>query len=576
MKYLFFPCVTGVRCQSKSRYVTVAVDERGAKRLKSGKLKNKVIFWNIPLLRGICYFFCGAIALLKGCYDCLNLSGSKLEGKVTEKVGQKLNVRGEGIALTFVLLFSLALSLILFGFLPAKLSFLFIGMSMNFFLRNFIIAVTKIVIFFLILLIFRYLPAMQDLYKFNGATNQVALREDRMKKLDDKDYYCPLNILNVIVFALILSIFVITLVGISIAPYWNFLINLGIFLVCIAVSFEICYIFQKSYATRMVCLLTNFFVCVKPSITHDEVARVALAEIKSTNSEEDMKQDKSVLRSTLIAEMETELQKADRYDKADIDWIIATVLGCSREEAKLVRSFDNKTYREIKKATTARAQGKPLSAIFGFAEFYGLRFMVNKKVLAPRPETEILVEEVIKEIGDKKNLRVLDVGTGSGAIAVSIAKNSKAKVTALDISKSALEIAKTNAKKNNVKVEFILSNLFDSLKRRARFDIIVSNPPYIRTLDIQGLDDEVKNYDPKIALDGGEDGLNFYRLIAERAPNYLTKGGQLFLEIGMGQFKNVQNILESAGFSDITFKKDYSNIVRVVRAVYGKRRRNIK
>ena len=116
--------------------------------------------------------------------------------------------------------------------------------------------------------------------------------------------------------------------------------------------------------------------------------------------------------------------------------------------------------------------------------------------------------------------------------------------------------------------------MFNGLKKRAKFDIIVSNPPYIRSLDIEGLDEEVKNHDPRLALDGGEDGLDFYRKIAEQAPLHLKKGGLLFLEIGKGQYSAVEKILIENGFTNISYRKDYSKIIRVVIAVYDKRRRN--
>lgn len=574
MKYLFFPGITGVRCQNKTRYAVSAVDSRGAKRLKTGKLKNKVVFWNIPIIRGITYFFCGIVATIKTGVDALALSGASIEKGVSDKVAEKLNVKIEVVAMTFLLVISLAISLFLFGFIPAKLSFLFIGMSMNFVLRNFIIALTKVAIFFIILLIFRFLPPMQDLYKFNGATNQVLLRDGEIKNVTKKDYYAPFNILNVVVFALILAIFVITFSGISVAPYWKILINLAIFLFCCGLSFEFCMFFQKNYALRMIAMFTNFFVCAKPSITHDEVARVAYSEIKSIGQEDEMTNKSQIAKSTVLAEMQTELEKVGKYDKADVEWIIATILNCSREEAKLVNSFDQKTYKEIMRATTARASGKPLSAIFGFVEFYGLKFNINKKVLSPRMETEILVEEVLKEIGDKKKLNVLDLCTGSGAIAIVIAKKSKCLVSATDVSKMALDVAKENAKNNNVKINFLQSDMFENLKKRAKFDIIVSNPPYIRTLDIEGLDEEVKNYDPKLALDGGVDGLKFYRVIAQNAPLHLKKSGKLFLEIGKGQYSAVEKILIENGFTNISYRKDYSKIIRVVIAEYDKRRRN--
>ena len=158
----------------------------------------------------------------------------------------------------------------------------------------------------------------------------------------------------------------------------------------------------------------------------------------------------------------------------------------------------------------------------------------------------------------------MDLGTGSGAIAVSIAKNSDADVTAVDISKSALLTAEANAKKNDVKIEFLHSNLFDNLKRKRKFDIIVSNPPYIPTKEIEKLDKNVKECDPVLALDGGEDGLDFYRKIAEHAPLRLNQNGLIFFEVGKGQAKAVRKILRDNGFEDIKTIKDYNKIERVI------------
>lgn len=565
MKIFFFPCGIGVRCQKGDRFSLVAIDERGSKRLRSGRSQLKFVWQYLPLLRGIVYFFVGTIALFATFFDAAKIASPAR----VKKSEPKSNLKNDSILATILLIISLFISIFLFGYLPSRLSFAMIGLSLNFALRNFLIAITKVAIFFLILLILRFIPAMQDLYKFNGACNQVRMRGGSSLKKSKLDYHAPLNILNVLIFTFILSIFVVTFVGISIAWHWNLLINLAIFLMCASVTYEICYFAEKREWSRLMLIVTDFFVSVKPSITHDEIARVAYNEMLSGNGEE--VKGKEIAYSSLITEMQTILEKAGKYEKSDVEWIIATVLNKSRAEAKLVKSFSQKEYREIIKATQARASGKPLSSIFGYVEFYGLRFDVNKKVLSPRMETELLVEEAIKLIGNQK-LEVLDLGTGSGAIAITIAKFTKAKVTAVDISKGALATAATNAQKNEVKVEFIESDLFNRLKNRKKFDIIISNPPYIRSGDIARLDDEVKNYDPRLALDGGEDGLDFYRKIAAQAPKYLNKGGTLLLEIGQGQFSDVKKLLSENGFTNIQSKKDYSKITRIVQANYDKRR----
>ena len=190
----------------------------------------------------------------------------------------------------------------------------------------------------------------------------------------------------------------------------------------------------------------------------------------------------------------------------------------------------------------------------------GLDFEVNENVLIPQPDTEVLVENAIKIVLDKyanKEVKILDLCTGSGAIAISIKKYlSNAIVYASDISKNALDIAKLNAKKNNVKINFILSNMFENIKDN--FDIIVTNPPYIKSNEIAKLSKNVQA-EPKLALDGGEDGLKFYKIIAKKVSNYLNKKGTLLMEIGFDQGKEVVDLFEGSKCI-----KDYANNNRVV------------
>ena len=238
------------------------------------------------------------------------------------------------------------------------------------------------------------------------------------------------------------------------------------------------------------------------------------------------------------------------------------MLGVSRAEAKLTKFFTPKQAQEILKATAMRAAGKPLSAIFGFVEFYGLRFDVNKKVLAPRMETEILVEEALKQINNIKNAEVLDLGTGSGAIAVSIAKFSNAKVCAIDVSKQALQTAKSNAEKNGVKVEFIESDMFSKLKNRKKFDVIVSNPPYIARGDERV--DRGARHDPGRALYATHNGFGAYESIAKNARDWVRDSGRIYVEIGDGMDVDVREIFTKNGWKFVRDARDLSGIIRVL------------
>jgi release factor glutamine methyltransferase len=202
----------------------------------------------------------------------------------------------------------------------------------------------------------------------------------------------------------------------------------------------------------------------------------------------------------------------------------------------------------------------------------GLEFKVTPAVLIPRQETEILVEVALRQLrtpnSELRAINILDLGTGSGCIAVSLAKLLRqAKITATDISESALEIARHNAESNNVadKIKFIQSDLFNNYELRTmNYELIISNPPYIASGEIDHLQPEVK-YEPRIALDGGQDGLDFFRKIIIEAPRYLKKEGLLMLEVGFGQASAIKNIFQkSEDFEIIETVKDYHNIDRVM------------
>ena len=223
----------------------------------------------------------------------------------------------------------------------------------------------------------------------------------------------------------------------------------------------------------------------------------------------------------------------------------------------------NEYFEKIERA----ANGEPVQYIINSQNFYGMNFYVDENVLIPQPDTEILVEEAIKIIRkENKKLKVLDLCTGSGAIAVSIAKEENVEVTASDVSKKALEVAKKNSTMNNVNINLIESDLYKNIKDE--FDIIVSNPPYIATNVIDTLSSEVKS-EPKIALDGGRDGLDFYRKIAEESKKYLCTNGYLIVEIGYDQKEDVIKILEESGYTNIYCIKDLNQNDRVIVANKG-------
>jgi protein-(glutamine-N5) methyltransferase, release factor-specific len=208
-----------------------------------------------------------------------------------------------------------------------------------------------------------------------------------------------------------------------------------------------------------------------------------------------------------------------------------------------------------------RAERIPLQYIIGEQDFMGLNFKVNPGVLIPRQDTETLVEEVLKAV--TPGMEVLDLCTGSGCIAVSLAKFVPgAKVQGVDISPEALKVSEENARRNGVKVHFFLSDMFGQVE--GKFDVIVSNPPYIPTGEIQGLMPEVKDFEPHLALDGKEDGLWFYWILAGEGKKDLKPKGTLLVEIGCDQGKDVSRIFKDNGYCDIKVIKDLAGLDRVV------------
>ena len=219
-----------------------------------------------------------------------------------------------------------------------------------------------------------------------------------------------------------------------------------------------------------------------------------------------------------------------------------------------------------------RLNERPIAYIIGNREFMGLDFFVKEGVLIPRPDTETLVEEIINICNNKTGLNILDIGTGSGAITVSLSKYlDKSHVVSVDISDIALEIASKNAISNKVdeRIDFIKSDVFSNVSDETKFDIIVSNPPYIRKADISGLDRQVKDFEPYNALEGGEDGLDFYRRITEESRQFLKQDGILAYEVGHDQASDVSKIMQQNGFKGIYTKCDLQGFERVVIGFYN-------
>jgi release factor glutamine methyltransferase len=263
-------------------------------------------------------------------------------------------------------------------------------------------------------------------------------------------------------------------------------------------------------------------------------------------------------------------KKGIESPRINAELLLANIIGCKRLDLYL--AFDRplsdpelNNYRELIKR---RASFEPLQYIVGTIEFYGLEIKVNPSVLIPRPETEVLVEYIIKKLSDIGKLDILEIGCGSGNIAISLAFHLKqAKIITTDISEAALKLAEENSSLLGVsdRINFINHNILnDDLDKFPSFDAIVSNPPYVAKDDYSSLQKEIRNFEPRFAVTDESDGLTFYRAISQKAFSQLKSNGFLFFEMAQGQHDEVRIIMMNNNFTNIEVIKDYQNIERII------------
>ena len=277
----------------------------------------------------------------------------------------------------------------------------------------------------------------------------------------------------------------------------------------------------------------------------------------------------------ILIQYSKELENISDTPRLDVEMLLKKALG--DVDSMYIRMYLDKQLTEEQEKyflemIKERLNERPIAYMRGNREFMGLDFFVQEGVLIPRPDTETLVEEIINICNNRTGLNILDIGTGSGAITISLAKYlDKSHVISADISDIALEIASKNAISNNVdeRIDFIKSDVFSNVPKEEKFDLIVSNPPYIRKADIDGLDRQVKDFEPYNALEGGEDGLDFYRKITKESKAFLKNKGILAYEVGHDQAQDVSQIMQENGFEGIYTKCDLQGFERVVIGFYN-------
>ncbi|MBO7215153.1 MAG: peptide chain release factor N(5)-glutamine methyltransferase, partial [Clostridia bacterium] len=513
--------------------------------------------------------------------------GEEETSKFDDWLSKKLHINAMDLATFIGVALGLFLSLFLFFFVPQFVADLFSSINNNVFLYCIIEGAIRIVIFVSYILLTSLLKDIRRTYMYHGAEHKTISCFESGKELTVENvrtctrvhdrcgttFMFLVMVISILMFALVNAVLVhygIEFDG-AIGKIFRFGVKILTLPVISGVSYEVLKLLSKSQSKALIVfkapgLLLQRITTREPSDDMIEVAITSFNEVLLLDANPDMPTKKFNVFGTvssLLAKVEKTLQKGGVLDTADAEWVVSRVTGVSRSALKNSKASVTKEQNDKALSyATIRANKIPLAYVFGDADFYGFTFKVNKSVLIPRPETEELCMHALKEISD--NSSVLDMCTGSGAISCVINLKSKAKVTAVDISLDALSVAKQNAESLGASVEFINCDLFDGVS--GKFDFILSNPPYITKSDMAVLDDEVK-CEPSLALDGGEDGLDFYRRIANDGYKYLNANGIIYLECGINQARDIKALFENENYSDVQIITDINGIERIIRVV---------
>ena len=578
--------IEGVMMRGKCSMATAVRDGEGNIQIECSRLtppEKKPWVLRLPIVRGVVSFFSSLVGGTKTLMRSASVFGDEEEPSKFEKwLAEKLHVDITGVVGVVGMVLGLALSVFLFVMLPqwitgglAKL----LNFATTSFLYNLIEGLIRIAIFVCYILLTSLMPDIKRTYMYHGAEHKtitcyergMELTPENAKKCRRVHDRCGTTFLF---FVMLVSILVFSIANtfLGFEGWLRILLKIALLPVVAGLSYELlrglaktdCFIF---YPLKAPGLLLQRITTREPDEQMLEVAIAAFKKVLEMDADESIPSQSfmtAMSAEKLLAEVGTVLKKGGVVDGSDAEWIVCRVSGLKRSELE-----NNKTIiqpskvREALKFADERATGRPLWYVFGDAEFYGYTLKVDERVLIPRPETEELVAFALENVSPSD--RVLDLCTGSGAIAVAVKAKSGATVVASDISDGALELAAANARANGVDVQFIKSDILESVG--SGYDAIISNPPYIPTADVDGLDRTVKDFEPRLALDGGTDGFDFYKVIVSDAYDRLNEGGSLYLECGIGQASTLKEMLEKSGFKEVVIRKDISGVERMLRAV---------
>ena len=590
----------GVMMRGKSSMATAVRDPEGAIQIESERLtppKKSGRFLRLPFIRGVVNFVHSLIdgnrILMRSADVAVTDEDvpSKAEKWLEEK--HKINVSAifDVIATVLGVILALAIFIALPQFLTGFLPFDKTSVGLEGLWFNLIEGGIRLVIFILYILLISLIPSLRRVFMYHGAEHKTISCFEAGKELTVENVRgcsrvhdrCGTTFLFLV---MIVSILVFSLANVAVGRWLYALVNerfhnltriafkILLLPIVAGVSYEVLRLLAKTKNKFFLIFKAPGLLLQRLTTREPDDSMIECA-IAAFNTVLKMVQDPTVPERVFATSgkmsallKNTKKRFADNgIDEEDAEWIFALTLSIPKSAvASEERILKVSQAKKIVKIADERLTGKPLWYIIGDTDFYGYKIKVDERVLIPRPETEELAALVVGVAEEGQS--ILDLCTGSGAIAVAVYKeleksNRKAKVTAVDISADALELAKENAEANEADILFIQSDLFSRI--RGRFDIIVSNPPYIPSAEIQTLQREVKDYEPRLALDGGADGLDMYRRIAKDASKYLNRGGVLIMEVGAGQAQEVVKLFKSCAYSMIL--KDFNNIDRYVKVV---------
>ena len=578
----------------KTCMATAVRDPSGEVQVEAKRLNRKnstKTAMKIPFVRGIVNLVLSLINGTKTLMRSATVSGEDDEegGRIEKWFAEKLKVNTMDVLSVVAVTIGVILAVGIFIFLPRFVVSLITPITDTVW-EYVLLGVFKLAIFLAYLGLILFLKSIRRLYMYHGAEHKtinayehgVELTPENVMKCSRLHDRCGTSFLFIV---LIINIVLISLAGwgfYQLVPtienrIARFFINLGIEVVLLpiiaGVSYEVLKFlarFDNKFFKVLKApglLLQKALTTREPTEDMVEVAIAAFNRVLEMDADQTVPETVFVTGGILSKMLETTKKKFREMDidESDAEWIFSIVLDIPRSELKKERTVKPSESKEIAEIIEKRLTGRPLWYVIGDTDFYGCKIKVDERALIPRPETELLADCVVKsaEEGD----RILDMCTGTGCVAISVAKALKGKnvvVNAADVSDAAIMLAQENAKLNDVMVHFVVSDLFQNV--HGRYNIIVCNPPYIKSSEIPTLQKEVREYEPKVALDGGEDGLDFYRRLAADIRQYLVKGGMLIVECGEGQTNEILHIFQKRDYAIVL--KDLSGVERFVKIVF--------